>query len=823
MAKLRIGDHTVTVDDSFKSLSPDEQQRTVDEISRSLPSKVASTAKLEAPESQGDVSVDNAIRSVANGMTFGLADRIAAAANTVLPLDKGSHFGDYSGNLRNQQERTNAYREKHPVLNTVGNVVGNVAALPLMPEALTGGVMTGPMLSRVGAGAKAGALAGGLQGAADSPDLTDINRTVGGASVGAGTGAVLGGGVPMLGKVLGATGSAIADSMRKYDGISAPAGRSLIKALKQMSPGEIEHASDRLGPEATLMDMSPGFLGKGMGVAGNSPEARNSITNMLTTRNQGTSNRLLGDVSANYGGAQSPAALDKAIKSDLNAADYHNYQVDAGLFPGNPELPKVDVQSLIDHLNTQIPYAEGAEKKALLEAKNRLLIDNPERAAANPQYVSADEYMPEAPKTAASGAREFARKMGGIKDVGGDFKSRELNKQMVGLLNKKGQDPDKVREAMAEAGYFDHLYGTPEEAVIHSTPNDMKQAIEENWSPSVSQEDDWLKASTEAQGGRAEMRRNAQSMADEENARIKAALPPEKIPKSHPVNLHKIKGELDNLIEHDLPGLGVDPSALKRQQGALKQVRGQLNSLLEDQVPGYRNANRESAKIRGRAEALKQGYEVFGGKPGQSTMWPDDLAALRKSLGSANVDFRNGARAKIEEKFRQTANDLTAGKQIVGGDNDFKRELLSQVFGEDETRKVLNAVEREKQFAQTHNDITRNSMTEPRRVATKEEAPANIGTLAGIKEAIVTPILNRFAESMPRSAEYYPEMAKILTAQGPERDKYIKALSDGLSRKVAKNATMDKAGNKLSLAAALLAANGSRSVALPTIDVPGRQ
>ena len=76
---------------------------------------------------------------------------------------------------------------------------------------------------------------------------------------------------------------------------------------------------------------------------------------------------------------------------------------------------------------------------------------------------------------------------------------------------------------------------------------------------------------------------------------------------------------------------------------------------------------------------------------------------------------------------------------------------------------------------------------------------------------------------MPRSAEYYPEMAKILTAQGAERDQYIKALAKGLNRKVARSEKMDKLGSKASLAAALLTANGARTAVLPVIDVPGRQ
>ena len=69
MAKLKIGGHTVNVDDGFKSLSPEEQQKAVEEIAASLPSKVASTAKIEPPaqDDQNFGTMQNIVRSVRAG------------------------------------------------------------------------------------------------------------------------------------------------------------------------------------------------------------------------------------------------------------------------------------------------------------------------------------------------------------------------------------------------------------------------------------------------------------------------------------------------------------------------------------------------------------------------------------------------------------------------------------------------------------------------------------------------------------------------------------------------------------------------------------
>ena len=64
--------------------------------------------------------------------------------------------------------------------------------------------------------------------------------------------------------------------------------------------------------------------------------------------------------------------------------------------------------------------------------------------------------------------------------------------------------------------------------------------------------------------------------------------------------LHKVKGELDNVIQYDAPGLGVPAGAVKNQQAALKQMRFRVNQALEQQAPGYAEANAASHALANR-------------------------------------------------------------------------------------------------------------------------------------------------------------------------------------------------------------------------------
>ncbi|MCZ8545077.1 hypothetical protein OOJ09_12860 [Mesorhizobium qingshengii] len=74
-----------------------------------------------------------------------------------------------------------------------------------------------------------------------------------------------------------------------------------------------------------------------------------------------------------------------------------------------------------------------------------------------------------------------SRSVGGIADQNGELAAMGLSRKFVpgggALVRKNGKTLDYAREAAAEAGYFDHLYGDPQRAVAESTPDDLLRLL----------------------------------------------------------------------------------------------------------------------------------------------------------------------------------------------------------------------------------------------------------------------------------------------------------------------------------------------------------
>jgi len=271
--------------------------------------------------------------------------------------------------------------------------------------------------------------------------------------------------------------------------------------------------------------------------------------------------------------------------------------------------------------------------------------------------------------------------------------------------------------------------------------------------------------------------------------------------------------ELDNVIEHDQPGLGVQAGALKSQNRSLTMARGAINDALESQVPGYARANAISAPLAKRAEAVASGTKLLGSGP--ETPWPADLAAQRATMTPGERAAQAmGLRGRVEEKFARTANDVTAGKAIAGGLGDFNRGNLSEVFGQEPTDRFIAAVDREKRFGETHNRLIGNSETDPRAKAAAAMAPAKIGTIHSVAQvglkavhALTSPAIKAILPDITKS---YPEVARALSAQGPERDAVLRALRDHAATSGRAAVKGQSFGNRAALVAALLANAGGR-------------
>lgn len=278
--------------------------------------------------------------------------------------------------------------------------------------------------------------------------------------------------------------------------------------------------------------------------------------------------------------------------------------------------------------------------------------------------------------------------------------------------------------------------------------------------------------------------------------------------------LHKVKVAIDNVVEHNNPGLGVQPGALNNQQGALKQVRGQVNAALEDQVPGYANANAVSAALAKRAEAVKAGTQYLGS--GKTTASPERFASEFDPLSQGEkVAFAKGSRGEIERVVGTKANDLQALRGELQGEGGWNTAKIAAVHGQPAADELVGSVDRNLKFRDTYNKVVENSQTAQRNAAAKEMKPdpstetalinpnmSLTGLLATGAKKGASAVVNALTRSDP--TRHYGEIARALTEQGSARDARLLSVIDALDRRKANAAGGETAGKLGSVVAALL-------------------
>lgn len=265
-----------------------------------------------------------------------------------------------------------------------------------------------------------------------------------------------------------------------------------------------------------------------------------------------------------------------------------------------------------------------------------------------------------------------------------------------------------------------------------------------------------------------------------------------RVVKDNAHNLHAIKQELDNVIQYDQPGLGVPAGALNRQQGTLKLLRGQLNNILENQVPGYAEANSASSALAKRQEAVQRGTQALDS--GKTAMTPERLNHEYNTMEPGErAAFAKGTRGEIDRILDTRANDVVAGKNVIKGEGDWNRDRLATIFGQEPTDSVINSIDREIKFRDTHNKVVENSQTAQRQAAARAMKPEPSSetpminpnmTLSGLAGTTGKKLVQWIADSIKRDpTDSYGEIARVLTATGYDRDKNLRALVDYMIRK----------------------------------------
>lgn len=108
--------------------------------------------------------------------------------------------------------------------------------------------------------------------------------------------------------------------------------------------------------------------------------------------------------------------------------------------------------------------------------------DVQERFEAIDRIVRQEQPLGPAPKKPVTLMQFLSSKaVGGLRDDAGELAAMGLSRKFVpgggALVRKNGKQLDMAREAAAEAGYFDHIYGDPDRATAESTVDDLLRLL----------------------------------------------------------------------------------------------------------------------------------------------------------------------------------------------------------------------------------------------------------------------------------------------------------------------------------------------------------
>lgn len=309
MPTLNIQGRKVTVGDEFLSMTPEQQNETVEEIaaslnlqpeapesqeSKQLRSELSQITQRASPENRGSLAreIDSAVRGAADIMSFGLADELAAAGGAATGI--GGDFGDYDRNLRVQRIIQSQRDIADPKASMAGRIAGGVTQGVGMAKSglsLLGRLpATAGLGARVGAGAAEGAAYGGLYGLGSGEGAAD--RLAGGAG-GAVAGGMIGGAIPVVASGVKAAAKPIIDAVSARINPSKYASQKIAERLAN-SNMTVEQAARRMEEGGlSLADVGGKTTRNLLRTASNIPgKGADRISTQLTLRQMGQGDRL---------------------------------------------------------------------------------------------------------------------------------------------------------------------------------------------------------------------------------------------------------------------------------------------------------------------------------------------------------------------------------------------------------------------------------------------------------------------------------------------------------------------------------------------------
>ena len=241
-----------------------------------------------------------------------------------------------------------------------------------------------------------------------------------------------------------------------------------------------------------------------------------------------------------------------------------------------------------------------------------------------------------------------------------------------------------------------------------------------------------------------------------------------------------LRQELDAKIVHDAQGMANLNSADRTMQSVYKDMRGKIDDILKNRL-GFTEPDRIVFEANRNKDAIDFGYDLLEG--GKSARSPQATRVEGRNLDPRFV--KEGVAARVSNAMGTQANDLSALKNKLGGDNGWNREKLVDQFGPDAVKKAASAVDVESTFAQNYADVARNSQTARRAAAAKlvdgTDAPTFSGqdTMTGLALSGGARMVNALVKSVAKNMSQTNKdaLTKALLKKGPEGLELMRALA----------------------------------------------
>jgi len=298
-------------------------------------------------------------RLLANGATFGLADKFAGGMDALT-----GQAGSYDEGVRAQRAKTQGLRDEAPILaGTTEAAGGLLTGASLMRGGLTlAGRVGAGILPRMAAFGTEGAAYGAAHGAGNT-----YSDSVGDYVSNAGEGAAWGAGIGAALPVAGSAASTLFRGGRAVTGAPIEGTGRMASALLRGGALADEvglRGLQQMGPEAMMVDAGPSMLGLGQGAGTGTGQGRTELVNALRSRDAGTGQRLAGVLDETLG----PAPVPSQVRAGLDVS-----REDIGARYGQLDLDApVDTRQLAESLDEIAQRVRGPAQGAVRKVRGYL-------------------------------------------------------------------------------------------------------------------------------------------------------------------------------------------------------------------------------------------------------------------------------------------------------------------------------------------------------------------------------------------------------------------------------------------------------------------